>query len=193
MTAETASRPPRSDAVRNRAKVLAAARASFAEHGVEAPIEDIAQRAGVGVGTVYRHFPNKQDLLEALAVEHFSEVTENARASLAGDEEPGAALFGHLEYCYTAQNRDRMFEVLNDVRASPAKMRAVDELREVLDHLIERAREAGAVRPDLCSDDIGVIMCGLAAARRAEEWYRGEDPARRYFDFMLDGLRPPAR
>jgi hypothetical protein len=62
----------------------------------------------------------------------------------------------------------------------------------VVDALIARARKAGAVREELCADDIGVIMCGLGSAKRAESWYRGEDPARRYFTLLLDGMRPPA-
>jgi AcrR family transcriptional regulator len=185
------ARLPRADAVRNRGKVLAATRAVFAEHGVEAPVEEIARRAGVGVGTVYRHFPTKQDLLEALAIDYFTGVIAHAHAALAGDEEPGPAFFGVLQYCYEAQTRDRMFEVLNDVTASAAKAQVVDELCAVLDQLIDRARAAGAVRAELCADDVGVLMCGLAAAKRAEQWYHGEDPAGRYFTFVVDGLRPP--
>jgi AcrR family transcriptional regulator len=189
---DVVQRAQRADAVRNHAKVLAAARASFAVHGGEAPIEDIARRAGVGVGTIYRHFPTKQDLIDALVVEHFSDVIERTEVAL-GDEDPGAAFFDVLEYCYEAQSRDRMFDVLNDVAAgSEAKAKIIEELCVVLDRLIDRARDAGAVRPELCADDIGVIMCGLAAAKRSEAWYRGEDPAGRYFRYVLDGLRPPA-
>jgi AcrR family transcriptional regulator len=194
MSAEPISvRLPRADAVRNRAKVLAATRASFAEHGVEAPVEDIARRAGVGVGTVYRHFPTKQDLLQALTTEYFTGIIEHARTALTAGDAPGPALFGVLQHCYESQMRNRMFEVLNDVRASPVKAQIVRELCTELDKLIDRARDAGAVRPDFCADDVGVIMCGLAAAKRSEEWYPGSDPAGRYFAFMLDGLRPRAR
>jgi len=190
---EAVQRTRRSDAVRNRANVLAAARAAFGEHGQDAQIDDIARRAGVGVGTVYRHFPTKQDLIDALVVLHFRSIIERTTAALE-EPDPGAAFFAVLQYCYEAQNRDRMFEFLNDVaEGSPAKADIIDELRLVTDPLIERAKAAGALREELASDDIGVIMCGLAAAKRAESWYRGEDPAGRYFRFMMDGLRPPAQ
>jgi AcrR family transcriptional regulator len=187
-------RAQRADAVRNRASVLAAARAAFGEHGTDAQIDDIARRAGVGVGTIYRHFPTKQDLIDALVVEHFRDIIARTTAALE-ERDPGAAFFAVLEYCYEAQNRDRMFDVLNDVAegGSTAKAEIIDELRLVTDPLIERAKAAGAVRDELVSDDIGVIMCGLAAAKRSESWYRGDDPAGRYFRFMMDGLRPPAQ
>jgi AcrR family transcriptional regulator len=186
-------RVQRADAVRNRMSVLAAARAAFGEHGTDAQIDDIARRAGVGVGTIYRHFPTKQDLIDALVVEHFRDII--ARTTAALDEpDAGAAFFAVLEYCYEAQNRDRMFDILNDVaEGSTAKAEIIDELRLVTDPLIARAQAAGAVREEFGSDDIGVIMCGLAAAKRSETWYRGDDPAGRYFRFMMDGLRPPAQ
>jgi AcrR family transcriptional regulator len=186
-------RVQRADAVRNRMSVLAAARAAFGEHGTDAQIDDIARRAGVGVGTIYRHFPTKQDLIDALVVEHFRDII--ARTTAALDEpDAGAAFFAVLEYCYEAQNRDRMFDILNDVaEGSTAKAEIIDELRLVTDPLIARAKAAGAVREEFVSDDIGVIMCGLAAAKRSESWYRGDDPAARYFRFMMDGLRPPAQ
>jgi AcrR family transcriptional regulator len=190
---EAVQRARRADAVRNRASVLAAARAAFGEHGLDAQIDDIARRAGVGVGTVYRHFPTKQELIDALVVEHFTDIIERTAAALK-EPDPGAAFFAVLEYCYEAQNRDRMFDVLNDVaESSAAKADIIDELRLVTDPLIERAKAAGAVREELVSDDIGVIMCGLAAAKRSESWYRGNDPAGRYFRFMMDGLRPPTQ
>jgi AcrR family transcriptional regulator len=192
-TADLPPRAPRADAVRNRAKVLAAARQAFGAHGLETPIEDIARRAGVGVGTVYRHFPNKRDLIDALVVEYFAGVIARTTMALEAPD-PGPALFDVLEYCYAEQCRDRLFDVLNDAAKSP-KVHAmiVDELVPVMDELIDRARETGAVREELCADDVGVIMCGLAAAKRSEDWYPGDDPAGRFFRLIVDGLRPPAR
>jgi AcrR family transcriptional regulator len=178
--------------VRNRAKVLAAAHEAFGEHGLETPIEDIARRAGVGVGTVYRHFPNKQDLVDALLVEYFGGVIERTMTALEAPE-PGPAFFDVLEYCYVEQCRDRLFEVFNDSAKSPrVHSMIVDELVPVMDRLIDRARDAGAVRDELCADDVGVIMCGLSAAKRSEDWYPGEDPAGRFYRVIVDGLRPPA-
>ncbi|MCW3066089.1 MAG: transcriptional regulator, TetR family [Solirubrobacterales bacterium] len=190
-TTSDAPRAPRADAVRNRVKVLAATRAAFAEHGIEAQVEDIARRAGVGVGTVYRHFPTKRGLIEALVAEHFGDLIANATAALESPD-PGRAFFDHLEYCFEAHSRDRMFDILGDAKEiSEVKHRLVDELCVVVDELIDRARAAGAVREELCADDVGVLMCGLGAVKHAESWYRGEDPARRYFTLVLDGMRPP--
>ena len=186
-------RLPRADAVRNRAKVLAAARTTFAHSGVDAPVEEIARAAGVGVGTIYRHFPTKRDLLDALVVEYFTDLIDHTQHVLDAGGEPGPALFGVLHYYYDAHGRDRMFDILAAAMPTAAKEKSIQDLCDVLDRLIDRAREAGAVRPDFCADDVGVIMCGLAMARQAEVWYRGEDPARRFFAFVLDGLRPPAR
>jgi AcrR family transcriptional regulator len=191
-TPTDAPRAQRADAVRNRLKVLAAVRAAFGEHGTDVQIEDIARRAGLGVGTIYRHFPTKQALLDALVAEHFTDVIANATAALDVDD-PGRAFFDHLEHCYRAQSRDRMFDVLAEAAETSEVMhRLIDELCVVLDELIARAQAAGAVREELCADDIGVVMCGLGSAKRSESWYRGKDPARRYFTLMLDGMRPPA-
>ena len=186
-------RAQRADAVRNRRRVLDAARAAFAERGMDAQVEDIARRAGVGVGTVYRHFPTKQDLIDALVAEHFTDLIANATVALEADD-PGTAFFDHLEYCYAAQSRDRMFDVLDEAAGSSTVMaQIIDELCLVIDKVIDRARTAGAVREDLSADDIGIVMCGLGSAKRAESWFHGDDPARRYFTLALDGMRAPAQ
>jgi AcrR family transcriptional regulator len=172
--------------------VLAAARTAFGEHGTDVQIEDIARRAGVGVGTIYRHFPTKQALLDALVAEHFTDLIADGTAAL-DSEDPGRAFFDHLEHCYQMQSRDRMFDVLAEAAETSEVMhRLIGELCGVLDVLIAHAQADGAVRQELCAEDIGVVMCGLGSAKRAETWYRGEDPARRYFTLALDGMRPPA-
>jgi AcrR family transcriptional regulator len=192
-TKSVVPRAQRADAVRNRRKVLDAARAAFGQHGIDAQVEDIARRAGVGVGTVYRHFPTKLELIDALVAEHFTDLIANATAALARDD-PGAAFFDHLEYCFAAQSRNRMFDVIDAAAGTSAVMaELIDELCLVVDEVIDRARAGGAVREDLCADDIGIVMCGLGSAKRAESWFHGDDPARRYFTLALDGMRPPAQ
>src|SRR5689334_6744231 len=92
-----AEKPLRADARRNRARVLEAAGAVFAAEGVGAPTEAVAKRAGVGIGTVFRHFPTKEALLAAVLVERMRGLAEHARAAVAEDD-AGAALFGFLEH-----------------------------------------------------------------------------------------------
>jgi AcrR family transcriptional regulator len=177
----------RADAARNREKVLAAARAAFAERGSEAQVEDIARRAGVGVGTVYRHFPTKQELAQALVEERFARIVAYAGA-LLDEPDPWRAIERSFEFCATTQEQDRsVAEVLatvagHEATGPPEHMR--DELRAINERMLARARAAGAIRPDLTADDMPPLYCGLASVVRAGvDW-------RRYLQLLLDGLRP---
>src|ERR1700733_15507536 len=95
--AEGAARPLRADAQRNRLRVLEAAEAVFASEGISVPVDVIAEKAGVGVGTLYRHFPTKEKLFEAILIQRLEELVTDARARL-GAEDPGSAFFGFLEH-----------------------------------------------------------------------------------------------
>ncbi len=178
---------PRADAVRNREKVLEAARAAFAERGTTAQMEDVARRAGVGIGTVYRHFPTKQALAEALVEERFAGIVANLRALLEGPD-PWQAIVGSFEFCATTQERDRgVADVLatlagSDSARPPAGQR--EQLMALTEQLVQRARAAGVVRPDLQAHDMPPLYCGLASVVQA-----GVADWRRYLEFLLDGLR----
>jgi AcrR family transcriptional regulator len=182
------SKPLRADAVRNRAKVLDAARAAFAEHGAEAQIEDVARRAGVGVGTVYRHFPTKQALAEALVEARFDHTIAYVRELL---DEPDAwrALERCFEYCAATQERDRAWaaalaSMAGGTLAGPREHQMA-ELLALEEQLLARARAAGVVREDLVATDMPALFCGLASVVQA-----GGDGWRRYLELLLDGLRP---
>jgi AcrR family transcriptional regulator len=179
---EALPRPLRADARRNRERVLKAAQAVFAARGRDAHLEDVARRAKVGVGTVYRHFPTKEALLEALAREQFEVITEWAREA---QEQPDAweALQALLWRGAELQASDRaLMEAVAEFKPSVARQSA--DLRACVDRLIARAQEQGAVRADASGDDVRLMMCGLGSVMQmpGEGW-------RRYMTVMLDGLR----
>lgn len=182
----------RADARRNRERVLKAARAVFGEKGREAQMQDIARRARVGVGTVYRHFPTKDALLEALVIDRFVALTADARAALDAPD-PWEGFTGFMWRAGEIQAEDRALSELLSDRAcgsSVAAAAARDELLAAAGALLERAREAGEVRPGIVATDAAMIACSIGPATQsigctATSW-------RRYLAIMLDGLRAPA-
>ena len=140
-------RPLRADARRNREKVLAAARAVFSEHGRDAQMDDVARRAGVGVGTVYRHFPTKEALIEALMVAAFEAIAEKAEAALEV-EDPWEAFSSVLWRGAEIMAADRaLSEVFASIPgAMESAMPTVEGLTETMAKLIARAQAAGVLR-----------------------------------------------
>jgi AcrR family transcriptional regulator len=175
-------RPLRADARRNRERILRAARAVFAEKGREAQIDDVARKAKVGVGTVYRHFPTKDALLEALAVEQFDRITSWAREALC-EEDAWAAFEALIWRGAELQATDRaLMEAVADAKSKVAQ--ESHDLHACMAELLARARTAGAVRADATAEDVQLMMCGLGSVMQwdGEQW-------RRYLELMLDGLR----
>jgi len=169
--------------------VLAAARAAFAEHGPDAQMDDVARRAGVGVGTVYRHFPTKQALAEALVEERFVHTIAHVR-DLLDEPDPWRAIERCFEHCATSLERDRSWAsalaaMAGGIPAGPRKHQ-MGELLALQDQLLERARAAGVVRADLRAQDMPPLYTGLAAVVQT-----GMGDWRRYLDFLLDGIRAP--
>lgn len=183
--AETRRR--RSDAVANRARILEAAEAVFAAKGPSASTEEIAERAGVGIGTVFRHFPTKDDLLAAVLRRVLEGMAATARHHL-DDPEAGEAFFHVLERI-AAQGRFKKLLVagLSTPTSMPPKQEWIGPLREALDALLQRAQDVGAVRSDI---GIAEVMVVVGAAANASE-YAGSDRAieDRSVAVMLDGLR----
>jgi AcrR family transcriptional regulator len=158
------ARPKRADARRNYENVLAAAREAFAEGGESTALEEIARRAGVGIGTLYRHFPNRQALVEALYLEEVEEVCRSAAEQPAGAD-PWEALNGWFErfIAYLATKRALAAELLNyldrDAELFKASRAALFEAGEPL---LRRAQDAGAVRPDVDIAEVISMVMGIA-------------------------------
>jgi AcrR family transcriptional regulator len=180
-----ADRPLRADAQRNRDKVLRAAQDAFAASGYGVPLDEIAAMAGVGPGTVYRHFPSKEELFEAVVTARLGDLIAVARG-LASDPDPGQAFFGFLGRFRqeAAAKRD-----LPDAIAIPGSLQ--DELHAALDVLLRRAQQAGAVRADVTTQDLTALLKGLL--RTINDLPPGTgDQGRtdRLLTVVTDGLRP---
>jgi AcrR family transcriptional regulator len=157
------TRPKRADARRNYEKVLTAAREAFSEGGESTALEEIARRAGVGIGTLYRHFPNRQALLEALYVDEVEEVCRSA--AQLDDADPWEALNGWFErfIAYLATKRALAHELLNylDRDAQLFQVCRVS-LFEAGEPLLQRAQAAGVVRPDVDIAEVIQMVMGIA-------------------------------
>ncbi|MFI2607589.1 TetR/AcrR family transcriptional regulator [Kitasatospora sp. NPDC018619] len=183
-----AGRPLRADARRNRAKVLAAAREAFTAEGLAVPLDEIARRAGVGAGTVYRHFPTKEALFEAVVTDTLESQAERGRAALGGDG-PGEELFAFLAglVAEAAVKMDLADALAGaGVEPGPGTFEAAGRLREVLGALLERAQRAGAVRGDIGPADLQALIAGAVAAERRAP--AGSRPGR-LTGVLCDGLR----
>ena len=183
------TRPLRADAERNRRRLLDAAVEVFAEQGLAASTAEIARRAGVGHGTVFRRFPTKDDLVAAIVVDRLGEITGKATALLA-DAPPEGAVLAFMAELAQIHVRDRgLIEAVNGTRAlaDPAVHDAHSALMDVVEELVKADREARLVRPELGAFD--VLALGKAVASACEP---GIETAgwRRYLAIVAAGLRP---
>jgi len=189
----TATKPPlRRDAQRNRDRIVAATRAAFQERGLEVGVDEIARRAGVGMGTLYRHFPTKDALIDAIVDARFAELTEAAERALETTD-AWEGFEGFLVAAVELQAADRGFKDALAARGRDERRvkAARRKLQAVIARLVERGRQEGALRPDLAPEDVTVLL--LATARIVERT-AGIAPgqARRFLALHLDGLRPTA-
>jgi AcrR family transcriptional regulator len=185
-----AARPMRADALRNRARILDAAEVVFAAEGIEVPVDLIAEKAGVGVGTLYRHFPTKEKLCEAILLERLAGLTDDARA-LADAEDPAAAFFGFLRHMVgeAAMKRDLLIAVMGaglEFEESAASVK--EDLREAVGVLLTRAQAVGAVRQDVTPTAV-VSLIGATCQAAA---HGGGTPGCDLLAIVCDGLRPQA-
>lgn len=177
-----AARPLRADARRNRDRVLLAAREAFAASGFGVPLDEIAARAGVGPGTVYRHFPTKEALFEAVTQARVEDLVADARAR-SGAADPGAAFFGFLG---RIRQEARVKRDLPDAIAVPGPLQ--DALQEAIGVLLSRAQQAGAVRADVSTGDLIVLFKAAIAA--FQDMSVAAATREQVFAVITDGLRP---
>ncbi len=181
------ARPLRADAARNRARVLEVAYETFAAEGLGVPIDEIARRAGVGAGTVYRHFPTKEDLYRAVVEDRMQRIVADGRA-LLDSEEPGQALFTFLRSMvlqWGATDRglsDALAGLGIDIKAAVPE--AEEAFLGLLGDLLRAAQDAGTVRRDLDVRDLKALMVGTQAMQTYSA-----DAAERLTEVVLDGLR----
>ncbi|MFD3993395.1 TetR/AcrR family transcriptional regulator [Streptomyces sp. NPDC058583] len=187
MTRET-HRPLRADAERNRQLVLATAGRMFAEHGIGVTLNEIAREAGLGVGTVYRRFPDLQALIDALYAERFSSFLQLA-IDAGQQEDPGHALRHYLLAAASRRAEDPALEVIIEHASldQPEIAEMRDELGRHVDGLVEQAVAAGAVRADFTSSDAYNVLYMLGTvADRTEKFAPGN--WRRYAEVLLSGF-----
>jgi AcrR family transcriptional regulator len=190
--ADTDSKALRSDARRNRERILGSARMLLARDGVDASVEEITRDAGVGMGTLYRHFPTKADLIDAVLADTFDEIVRLAEEA-AAEEDAWAGFTAFLEHALElhAENRG-----LKDALAATEQGRARGEamrarMRPLLAQMVERAQEQGALRPDFDPKDVPLIFW---TGSRVIEVTEDVAPGfwRRHLALLLDGLRAGA-
>jgi AcrR family transcriptional regulator len=181
----------RSDARRNRERLVASARELFARQGVDVSVEEITRSAGLGMGTLYRHFPTKEELIDAVLEDSFAELVELAeRAATEEDAWTGFAEFLEQALARHAANRG-----LKDVVASSGhgreRAQAIRErIQPLLRRLVERAQEQGTLRSDFTPEDMPLVfwtasrVIEMTATVAPDHW-------RRYLGLVLDGLRAP--
>jgi AcrR family transcriptional regulator len=192
MAPQTVTEPKlRADARRNREAVLKAARERFAKVGLDCQMEDIARAAGVGVGTVYRHFPNKSDLLEALVRARFDHLAEQAERALAEDD-PWEAFCGFMRYSAEIAVRDRALSQFISSEPQRGQDPAVASgLADLTEQLMDKAKRAGGMRKDALVEDVPTLICALGAVTAGAAGNMPEMNWERYVEIMLDGLRAP--
>jgi AcrR family transcriptional regulator len=180
------AKPLRADARRNRDKVMAAARAAFAEHGSDAQMDDVARRAEVGVGTVYRHFPTKEALFVALLEDTFARIAERAHGALERDDAWQA--FTELMWDAAASlagDRALAEAMQSDLGMHPCPGQL--QLADITAEMMRRAQAQGTMRTDAIVDDIPMLMCGIGSATIRR--HACSDAWRRHLAIVLDGLR----
>ncbi|WUG71076.1 TetR/AcrR family transcriptional regulator [Streptomyces sp. NBC_00457] len=186
----TPQRPMRADARRNYDRLLTEARSAFAAHGTDASLEDVARRAGVGIGTLYRHFPNRHALLSAVFEDGVSDLLARSRELLSAPD-PCTALVTWLREIVTHAGEYRglakaLMSVSHDHTSALA--RCSDPIRKAGQALLTRAQEAGAVRDDVAIDDLLKLTHAIALA--AEETPTDPNVADRLLHLTLRGLKP---
>ncbi|WP_234356807.1 TetR/AcrR family transcriptional regulator [Streptomyces sp. NBRC 110028] len=194
MSTDPARPRMRADARRNREEILRAAREVFADQGPDAPLDEIARRAGVGIATLYRRFPTRPDLLRGVAAEVFTAVDAAARRAAGAEGDPAGALRRFMHDALDLKIGSVVPALLGHITAGELFGRergdAADPV-ETVDRLLARARAAGAIRPDVVFGDIVLMIIRLSRPLPGGGRIPDDDAlAHRQLDLYVDGLRP---
>jgi AcrR family transcriptional regulator len=187
---ESVAKPLRADAQRNRARVLEAAEAVLARDGLSASMRAIAEHAGVGLGTIYRQFPNQEALYQAIMMERMQRLTAEANNLLTA-RDPGTAFFGFFTHVVeTSVQQKALADVLADAGIDPkAGMSHLGrDMRNVTEALLTRAQRAGAVREDLHTPELWALLTAACVAAEHNQW--NQQLRARTLAILFDGLRP---
>jgi AcrR family transcriptional regulator len=187
--ASPSARPLRADARRNRERILQAAREVFARDGIDAQMDEVAERAEVGVGTVYRHFPTKDALMVELVRAKFRSMAEIARRAGEREGEPFEVFAGLLQEVAEVFARDAVAIQAFSGSAEDVWAQARDEqsaLLEVVAPILARAHAAGTLSPVVTLGDIPMLMCGVSATMGQE---RAGFSWRRHLDLLIELMR----
>lgn len=189
MSTKSDGRPRRVDAQANRARILDVAEEVFGRGGEAASTEEVARLAGVGIATVFRHFPTKAALLEAVLVGRFDRLRERAEALLDAAD-PGSAFFAFFDHLVTdAATKIAIGEALLDAGGSDGDAhRASARLRQAVGALLQRAQRAGAVRADVELPEVYALLVG--ASRAAAHAHLDAEVKERMLAIVFDGLTP---
>jgi AcrR family transcriptional regulator len=184
---DASPRPLRADAAKNRERILEAAEATFTAEGVAAPIDAVALRAGVGVGTVYRHFPTKEALFEAIVTTRLDALCETTK-QLAESDAPDEAVFSFLrEFGRQASAKQDLFDAMDaaglDIKSVCAA--SVEELTRGIDRLLERAKASGVVRADVATSEVMALIVGACHSKQDDL------VCQRMVEIVCDGIRRP--
>ena len=201
MTATTTAKPPqrkvtrpRADALRNRERIVAAAREMFTEFGPEVPLDEIARRAGVGNATVYRNFPDRDALVREVVCSVMDRTSEAAELALA---ETGDAFEALERFVHTAAD-ERISALCPMVQSTfdqnhPDLEAARERVEHIVNELMDRAKEAGQLRPDVAVGDLMIVVAQLSRPPAGTDCVVNDRFVHRHLQLFLDGLRAPAR
>jgi AcrR family transcriptional regulator len=185
---------PRADALRNRERIVTAAREMFVEHGPDVPLDEVARRAGVGNATVYRNFPDRDALVREVVCSVMDRTAEAAELALA---ETGDA-FAALEHFVHAAADERISALCPMVSSTfdqnhPDLVASRERIEQLVEEIMGRAVEAGQLRPDVGVGDLLIVVSQLSRPPAGTDCLRGDRFVHRHLQLFLDGLRAPAR
>lgn len=186
---QPAKRKPRTDALRNRERILEVAKGAFTRHGADASLDDIAKQAGVGAGTLYRHFPTRDALIEAVYRSEVEKLSAAARGFIAATSPIEALRAWLLLFVDYIAAKHIIAPALNSVAGGPSQLYEGSRslVQGAIEELVKRAKKSGDVRKDIDASDLLRAVIGVSYVSSGGDW---QQSARRLVDILIAGSRP---